>query len=310
VSAVSDDPRTRQDIDALMAALRASEGSPARHGGHDGVAPGSQPEQPAATSSRAGPWRSTLQWVVAAALTATLAFFTYAHDGWVPILSYFDLGVHEFGHLLTFWAPPLVVWPAGSFLQVAAPLALGAYFFVRGDRFAVILMVAWAAESLNNVAVYIGDAQRMTLTLFGDDGSGSGHDWHNILTRLGLLESTDALAGFVRFFSALLFVAALGLAGWWLAQARREVSAARGITPRDTTDSHRSPEPTHRGSTSGSSTSARPAWGGSTTGKSTSGESASGESASGESASGESASGGTMSGESASGGTMSGGTTT
>ena len=50
-------------------------------------------------------------------------------------------------------------WLAGSFLQVAAPLALAGYFLHRGDRFAVILMVAWAAESLNNVSVYIGDAR-------------------------------------------------------------------------------------------------------------------------------------------------------
>ena len=158
---------------------------------------------------------------MAAAIALVLAWFTYAREGWVPILSYFDLGVHEFGHLLTMWAPDLVVWPAGSFLQVAAPLALGVYFLYRRDRFAVILMVAWAAESLNNVSIYAGDAQDMVLTLFGDDGSGAGHDWHNILGRLDLLESTDAIARVVQLGSVLLFVAALGLAAWWFVRARR-----------------------------------------------------------------------------------------
>ena len=90
--------------------------------------------------------------------------------------------MHEFGHLLTMWAPELAVlarrlassrWPRRS----AWPSTSGG----ARDRFAVILMVAWAAESLHNVSVYIGDAQVMVLPLFGDDGSGAGHDWHNIL---------------------------------------------------------------------------------------------------------------------------------
>jgi hypothetical protein len=167
-------------------------------------------------------WGSTLQWCAAALLTVLLAVLTYSRGGWVPILSSFDLGVHEFGHMIFFWAPALMVQLAGSFLQIAAPLGLAGYFLWRGDRFAVVLMIAWAAESLNNVSVYIGDAQRMVLALFGDDGSGSGHDWHNILGRLGLLASTDPIAHFVRAVSALTFLAAFGLALWWFLRPRLE----------------------------------------------------------------------------------------
>lgn len=166
-------------------------------------------------------WRSAAPWVLAAAITLLLALLTYTREGWVPILSSFDLGVHEFGHLLTMWAPDLIVWPAGSFLQVAAPLGLAAYFLCRGDRFAVVLMVAWAAESLNNVSVYAADAQAMVLPLFGDDGSGAGHNWHNILGRLGWLESTETVARVIQLGSVLLFVTALGLAVWWLLHPRR-----------------------------------------------------------------------------------------
>lgn len=159
-----------------------------------------------------GLWARTLQWVVAAAFTVLLAWLTYSRGGWVPFLSGADLGVHEFGHLLTCWAPAMLCSFAGSFLQVAAPLGLGAYFWWRKDRFAVILCGAWAAENLNNVSVYIGDAQRMVLPLFGDDGSGAGHDWHNILRNLGWLHATDAIANAVRAASVCLFVVALGLA--------------------------------------------------------------------------------------------------
>lgn len=191
-----------------------------------------QPAQPARPEPRSGLrrapvqaeptlWNTTLQWVVAAMVAGMLAWFTYGRGGWVPILSYFDLGVHEFGHLLTFWAPPLLCSFAGSFMQVAAPLGLAGYFWWRRDDFAVILMLAWAGESLNNVSVYIGDAQAMVLPLFGDDGSGAGHDWHNILSQTGLLGSTDAIAHAVRGVSVILFVVAFGLAVWGFARARR-----------------------------------------------------------------------------------------
>ena len=132
-----------------------------------------------------------------------------------------DLGIHEFGHLLTVWAPALLCSLAGSFLQVAAPLGLAAYFWWRRDWFAVLILFAWAAESLNNVSVYIGDAQRMVLPLFGDDGSGAGHDWHNILGELGWLGATDQLANVVRTASVILFVVTLGLAVLGFARARR-----------------------------------------------------------------------------------------
>jgi hypothetical protein len=170
-------------------------------------------------------WKSTFQWVVAIAVTVLLAALTFSRGGWVPLLSRADLGIHEFGHLLLWWSPELMVQFAGSVLQVLLPLLLGAYFLWRRDRMAVVIMMAWAAESLNNVSVYIYDATRMELPLVGDDGSGAGHDWHNILGRLGALSHTDAIAYTVRGLSVALFVAAVGLAVWWWVRSRREAAA-------------------------------------------------------------------------------------
>ena len=172
-------------------------------------------------------WKNTYQWIVAIALTCLLAGLTYSRDGWVPLLSRADLGIHEFGHLIVWWAPELMVQLAGSLMQVAVPLLLGFYFLWRRDRMAVALMVAWAAESLNNVSVYMYDAARMALPLVGDDGSGAGHDWRNIFTRLGLLEHTDVIAYTVRGLSAAMFAAALGLAVWWWIKARDNRAESR-----------------------------------------------------------------------------------
>jgi len=166
-------------------------------------------------------WSTTIQWVLAALIAMALAWLTYSRSGWTPFLSGADLAIHEFGHMLTMWAPALLCSLAGSFLQVAAPLGLAAYFWWRTDWFAVLVLFAWAAESLNNVSVYIGDAQRMVLPLFGDDGSGAGHDWRNILGALGWLGATDQLANLVRTASVILFVVTLGLAVLGFARARR-----------------------------------------------------------------------------------------
>ena len=166
-------------------------------------------------------WKLTFQWIVAVLVTCLLAWLTYSRGGWVPYLSNVDLGIHELGHMLAFWAPQLLVQGAGSFLQVAVPLGFGAYFWLRHDRLAVVLVLAWAGESLNNVSVYVYDATRMVLPLLGDDGSGDGHDWHNILGRLGLLQHTDGIAYTLRGLSGLLFVVAFGLAVWWWAEAWR-----------------------------------------------------------------------------------------
>ncbi|MCX6373190.1 MAG: hypothetical protein NTX16_08925 [Actinobacteria bacterium] len=163
----------------------------------------------------------TLQWVVAAALVVALAWATFATHGWIPILSPFDLVVHETGHVLFVWAPTLLMQMGGSITQVALPLVIAACFWWRRDDFAVIILLAWAAESLNNVSIYVADAQDMVLSLVGDDGSGAGHDWHNILGTLGRLESTDAIANAVRTASVILFIVAAGLAVLGFARARR-----------------------------------------------------------------------------------------
>jgi len=199
-------PPTRTEIEAMLAATRAGRPATVGHAQED-------------------PWSSTWQWVVAAAAVLALAWLTFHGHGWIPVLSGFDLGVHEFGHLAFGWAPTLWVQLAGSFMQIALPAAVCTYFALRRDRFAVIVTLAWVAENVNNVAVYIADATRMVLPLFNDDGSGAGHDWHGILSRLGWLGATDQLARLVRGLSVALFLAALGLAVWWFVRARRASAA-------------------------------------------------------------------------------------
>ena len=118
------DPRARPDLDVWADALRAAES-----------------RRPLADRMRAprpeGLWSTTLQWLIAATAVCALAALTFTRNGWIPLLSGADLGVHEFGHLVFVWAPTIWEQFAGSFMQVALPLTVCAYFAHRRDSFAV-----------------------------------------------------------------------------------------------------------------------------------------------------------------------------
>lgn len=185
-----------------------------------------------------GAWKTTWRWVAGAVAVAYVAIGAYTGDGWVFPFSYADLGFHELGHLLAmFWAPRPVVAFAGSFVQVAVPVGLGAYFaLARRDRVSAALMLAWAGASANNVSVYIHDATRRVLPLLGGQ---SGHDWAYLLGPevWNALDATDGIALGVRVWSMLLVAVAFGLLAWgytgpWrAAHAAEELSEYRATLP-------------------------------------------------------------------------------
>jgi len=178
-----------------------------------------------------GAWKTTWRWVAGAVAVAYVALGAYTGDGWVFPFSYADLGFHELGHLLTmFWAPRPLTAFAGSFVQVAVPLGLGAYFAIaRRDRVSASIMLAWAGASANNVSVYIYDATRRVLPLLGGQG---GHDWAYLLGPgvLDALDATDGIALGVRVLSVLLVLAAFGLLVWGYTEPRRAAHAAAALS--------------------------------------------------------------------------------
>lgn len=116
---------------------------------------------------------------VAAGVVA-LGYASWASGAAIPFLWVFDFGIHEFGHLVTYWLPWPITASAGSVLQVAAPLSLAAYaLLVRGHWRVAGVLVAWAGCSARNVAVYIADAPYQRLLLWGGDGV--LHDWAHLL---------------------------------------------------------------------------------------------------------------------------------
>jgi len=120
---------------------------------------------------------------------------------------------HEAGHTVFALFGDFLRTLGGSFLQVFVPLMLAVYFFIwRKEIFSGGVMLFWAGESVIDVGWYIADAQKTLLPLLGNpDGGRAGHDWHYLLTALGVLDKTDAISGATYFFGVTIFILAFVL---------------------------------------------------------------------------------------------------
>jgi len=132
--------------------------------------------------------------LTAASAAAVIGGFAFVLRESVPLLDWFDLGIHEVGHLIAAPLPELVMFMAGSFAQVAFPLAMAAYFyFGRRDWAASGFCLAWTGTSAWDVSVYVADAPFQQLPLIG----GGTHDWAYILGHYNAIDKAGSIAGFI-----------------------------------------------------------------------------------------------------------------
>jgi hypothetical protein len=132
-------------------------------------------------------WRAWGRYLGTAIVGASITYVAFGASRPVPMLDWFDLGVHEVAHLLAMPLPDMAMFMAGSVAQVAFPVAMAVYFnAARGDRAAAGFCMAWAGTSAWDVSVYIADAPVQALPLVG----GGTHDWATLLGPEGF----DAMA--------------------------------------------------------------------------------------------------------------------
>jgi len=145
----------------------------------------------------------------AKAIVATLASLYFLWCAYDPyqwhLIDGVNLVIHEAGHIVFMPFGEFVMIAGGSLFQVIIPLAFVLYFFKKGDVYSAALVMFWVGESVLNVSVYAGDAVSLQLPLLG--GQDSVHDWNYMLERLGLLNSTAAIAGALRLLGTLIILA-------------------------------------------------------------------------------------------------------
>jgi hypothetical protein len=159
-------------------------------------------------------WNTFWKYLLGAAACVALGLLGFSGDDRVPLLAFIDLGIHESGHLVTMWAPDMVMFMAGSVAQIAVPLAVAAYFlFRRRDIVGGALCLAWAGTSANQTSVYIADAPKEELPLVG----GGIHDWATILGPEGFdsIQSAGAVASAVSTAGAIMVIAGVVLCIAW-----------------------------------------------------------------------------------------------
>jgi hypothetical protein len=135
------------------------------------------------------------------------------------ILSMANLVFHEAGHIILIPLGSFMSTLGGSLFQVLIPLVCLAAFLKNRDAFAAAVMLWWTGQNLIDVAPYVADARAQRMVLLGGvtgrDVPGY-HDWNNLLTRLGMLEFDEALAGFADTTGSLLIVLSLAWSGYLL----------------------------------------------------------------------------------------------
>jgi hypothetical protein len=186
-------------------------------------------------------WRAGGRNIVSAVVSAGIGWFAFVADRPVPILDWFDLGVHEAGHMIGFALPELLMFMAGSFAQIAFPVAMAAYFLgVRRDPASGGFCLAWAGTSAWDVSVYVADAPVQALPLIG----GGQHDWAFIFGHFGAIDQADRVAGFIETCGAVMVLIGMAVALAPLARRRGDAEPVRrtGLPVREVRD-HEAPSP-------------------------------------------------------------------
>jgi len=176
-------------------------------------------------------------------LIAVWGWFALVKNDQTPIFVFLNIAVHETGHLLFRPFGELTMLIMGSGFEVLFPLGVGVYFLLRKrDLVSTAVSWGWAASAVASAATYIADADDGRLALLGAAGPDAAGDWERILGEdfFDKVYLADSIAGTVRAFGLVLWLVALGLAGWAIVRNRRLAqTSGRGPGPRVTATARR-----------------------------------------------------------------------
>lgn len=148
-------------------------------------------------------------------------------DGFIQIVDSFNLVVHEFGHpFFGTFGESAGLW-GGTIAQLLLPLIIMGVFWYQRSALSMCFAGVWFFENFLNVARYMADARAQELPLVG----GGEHDWTNILSRHGLLESDTAIASVVRTIGWIGMIAFMVLAVVLWYRQREEAESRPSTQP-------------------------------------------------------------------------------
>lgn len=107
-------------------------------------------------------------------------------------LYFVQFGVHEVGHIVFMFAPPIVAALAGSVCEVLFPVLVVVAAVRAKSYWAVVFGLLWVMMALMSVGNYMADARAQQMMLMGPSPDPI-HDWNFIFGELGWLEADVVL---------------------------------------------------------------------------------------------------------------------
>ena len=116
------------------------------------------------------------------------------------------LPIHEAGHLIFSMFGRTLMILGGSFWQIAFPLL---WFIIAAKQRSHVapFPLFWTGENIMDVSLYMRDATLRQMPLLG--GHKSGHDWHNLFTDWGMLDSAETIADVMLYLGIVISLGAI-----------------------------------------------------------------------------------------------------
>ena len=148
------------------------------------------------------------RFIVTIITSAYFIYYALTYKDW-HFIDTVNLIIHEAGHIIFLPFGTFMHILGGSLWQVLFPIIFVLYFLKQRDYFSASLVLFWVGQNLLNVSVYASDSIVMQLPLLGGDTA--GHDWHNILTMLGMLKYTYVIGSSIYFAGIVAIASAVSL---------------------------------------------------------------------------------------------------
>ncbi len=130
--------------------------------------------------------------IIGLGLVLVFMSFMMSREGWVPLLDWATLTIHEAGHPIVgmLFGQNMMVY-GGSLFQVLFPLVFVWHFKRQNQALGFCFSIAWEASALHALGRYVADARAQELPLVGNGDR--IHDWNEILSRWNLLAADHML---------------------------------------------------------------------------------------------------------------------
>jgi hypothetical protein len=137
------------------------------------------------------------------------------------------LPLHEGGHFLFMFFGKTLYILGGSFWQIVFPLIWFIIALKQRSQIAPFPLF-WTGENMMDVSLYMRDAPMRILPLLG--GHASGHDWWNLFTMWGIMDSAEDIAD-VMYVSGLGICIVSIMAGmtWAVVSYRKDTMIKRPV---------------------------------------------------------------------------------